>query len=113
MPNGEIESECVKRLKDMGDWMTKYGYTIYGTQEGFIKPQTWGAVTKKGKTYFIHILDNSITSLTVNLPHIKSAKWVNTGFPMEWKKDKKTGDVSFTIKGVLDSIDSIIEVEVK
>ncbi|MBK5721270.1 alpha-L-fucosidase [Dysgonomonas sp. Marseille-P4677] len=113
MPNGEIEQECVVRLQEMGEWMAKYGYTIYGTKAGFIKPQPWGAVTKKDKKYYIHILDNSTTSLTVNIPDIKSAKWINVNSALEWKKDKKSGDVSISIKGVLDDIDSIIEIEVK
>lgn len=113
MPNGMIEPECVTLLKEMGEWMHKYGYTIYGTKGGFIKPQPWGAVTNKNKTYYIHILDNNLTSLTFNLPNIKSAKWINVDLPMEWKKDKKTGDVSFSINGTLDDIDSIIAVEVR
>lgn len=113
MPDGRIQPECVERMGQMGDWMQKYGYTIYGTQAGFVLPQPWGAVTQKDKTYYIHILDENITSLILNIPDIKSANWVNIDSKLVWKKDKKTGDVTFTIGSDLDNIDSIIEVKVK
>ncbi|MFV0312576.1 MAG: alpha-L-fucosidase [Dysgonomonas sp.] len=113
MPNGQIQPECIQRLQEMGEWMDSYGYTIYGTQQGFVKPQAWGAVTKNGKTYYIHILDKDTKSITLNIPDIKSAKWINLQAQPEWKKDKKTGDVTFTLTGELDETDSIIEVMLK
>lgn len=113
MPNGKIQTECVERLQQMGEWMDKYGYTIYGTKQGFTLPQSWGAITNKGKTYYIHILEKDTPSVTLNIPNIKSAKWLNVDFKLVWNRDKKTGDVTFTIDGKLDDISSIIEVEVK
>lgn len=113
MPNGKIQQECVDRLQQMGNWMKKYGYTIYETQQGLILPQTWGACTKKGNTYYIHILDKNTPSITLNIPAMKSAKWINVDSKLDWKKDKKTGDVTFFTSGNLDDIDSIIEVVVK
>jgi alpha-L-fucosidase len=113
MPNGQIQPECVQRLQEMGKWMDKYGYTIYGTEQCFMKPQAWGAVTKNGKTYYIHILDKDTKSITLNIPDIKSVKWINFPAQPEWKKDKKTGDVTFTLSGELDETDSIMEVTLK
>lgn len=113
MPNGKIQTECVERLRQMGEWMDKYGYTIYGTKQGFTLPQSWGAITNKGKTYYIHILEKDTPSVTLNIPNIKSAKWLNVDSKLVWNRDKKTGDVTFTIDGKLDDISSIIEVEVK
>jgi len=113
MPDGRIQPECVERLEQMGEWMDKYGYTIYGTTMGFVKPQVWGATTSKGKTYYIHILDKNTPSIVLNIPNIKSARWVNVNSELIWKKDKKTNDVTFNINGELDDIDSIIEVIVK
>ena len=113
MPNGKIQTECIERLQQMGEWMDKYGYTIYGTKQGFVLPQSWGAITNKGKTYYIHILEKDTPSITLNIPNIKSAKWLNVDSKLVWSRDKKTGDVTFTIEGKLDDISSIIEVEVK
>lgn len=113
MPNGKIQTECIERLQQMGEWMDKYGYTIYGTKQGFTLPQSWGAITNKGKAYYIHILEKDTPSITLNIPNIKSAKWLNVDSKLVWSRDKKTGDVTFTIDGKLDDISSIIEVEVK
>lgn len=113
MPNGKIQSECIDRLQQMGEWMNKYGYTIYETKRGFTLPQSWGAITNKGKTYYIHILEKDTPTITINIPNIKSAKWLNVDSKLVWNRDKKTGDVTFTIEGKLDDISSIIEVEVK
>ncbi len=113
MPNGKIQTECVERLQQMGEWMDKYGYTIYGTKQGFVLPQSWGAITNKGKTYYIHILEKDTPSITLNIPNLKSAKWLNVDSKLVWNRDKKIGDVTFTIEGKLDDISSIIEIEVK
>ena len=113
MPDGRIQQECMDRLQGMGDWMDKYGYTIYGTQAGWVKPQEWGAVTNKGKIYYIHVLDGSVGSVALNIPNIKSAKWVNIDGELNWTRDRRTGDVTFTLTRGLDPIDSIIEVIVK
>lgn len=113
MPNGKIQEECIERLHQMGEWMNKYGYAIYGTKQGFTPPQTWGVITNKGKTYYIHILEKTAPNITLNIPNIKSAKWINIDSELKWNRDKKTGDVIFLLDGNMDEIDSIIEVVVK
>lgn len=115
MPNGEIQPECVDRLKEMGEWNSKYGQTIYGTQVGLMKPQSWGATTQKGKTHYIHIFKKENDQLTINLPEkskIKSAKWLNLNSELDWKVDKKANTITFDLANTpLDEIDSIIEVQ--
>ena len=113
MPDGRIQEECVVRLREMGEWLDKYGYTIYGTKMGWVKPQEWGAVTNKGKTYYIHVLDSAAESVLLNIPGIKDARWVNVDGKLAWKRDRRSGDVTFTFAGGLDPVDSIIEVTVK
>ncbi|MDR2085710.1 MAG: alpha-L-fucosidase [Dysgonamonadaceae bacterium] len=111
MPNGQIQPECVERLKKMGEWLQQYGYTIYGTQQGVIPPQPWGAVTAKGNTQYVHILDKTLSTLTLNIPDFQSARWLNVDSKLIWKKDKKTGNVTFTFNGELDDMDSIIAID--
>lgn len=113
MPDGRIQQECIVRLQEMGGWLSKYGHTIYGTKMGWVKPQPWGAVTNNGKTYYIHVLDNNAESVVLNIPNIKSAKWLNVEGELKWARDRKSGDVTFTFAGGLDPVDSIIEVTVK
>lgn len=113
MPDGRIQQECIDRLQEMGQWMDKYGFTIYGTRMGWVKPQEWGAVTRKDKTYYIHVLDDQTESIVLNIPNIKSAEWLDSEAPLSWKRDRKTGDVTFTFSGGLDPVDTILKVTVK
>ncbi|NDV63790.1 alpha-L-fucosidase [Bacteroides sp. 224] len=116
MPNGKIQPECTERLYQIGEWLDIYGETIYGTQQGPTKPQDWGAVTKKGNTYYVHVLDPQTSSVELELKNVKSVKWVNEGMTsnaVKWKTDKKTGKTVFTFAGELDKVDSILEVIVK
>ena len=113
MSNGKIQPECIERLQKMGEWMKKYGYTVYKTKQGFISPQDWGVSTCIGKTHYIHILNKDMPTLTLTIPGFQSAKGINFEQPVVWKKDKKTGDIVFTFTGALDEIDSIIEVQIK
>jgi alpha-L-fucosidase len=114
MPNGEIQDECVVRLAEVGKWTSAYGETIYGTQAGIVKPQSWGAATQKGSKHYIHILGKDEERVVVRFPQkIKSARWLNIDSKLIWKRDNKTGDVTFELTGVpLDEVDSIIEVDI-
>ncbi len=56
MPNGEIQPEFVNTLKEVGEWTSKYGETIYGTRGKVIASQDWGTITQKNNEMFVHIL---------------------------------------------------------
>jgi alpha-L-fucosidase len=68
MPDGRIEPRQVERLKEMGEWLGKYGETIYGTRGGPWKPTSSIASTRKGNTIYLHLL--GWNGKTVNLPNI-------------------------------------------
>ena len=57
MPNGKIQPENVKTLKEMGKWMKQYGETIYGTRSGPTGAKKWGVSTWKDNKIFVHVLD--------------------------------------------------------
>ncbi|HUW18320.1 MAG TPA: alpha-L-fucosidase [Sedimentisphaerales bacterium] len=57
MPTGQIEPRQVDRLKEMGDWLRKYGESIYGTRGGPYKSGTWGASTYKGNRIYLHFFN--------------------------------------------------------
>jgi alpha-L-fucosidase len=57
MPDGRIEPRQIERLREMGDWLKKYGESIYGSRGGPFMPGTWGASTHKGNTIYVHVLD--------------------------------------------------------
>lgn len=57
MPTGEIEPRQVERLKEMGDWLTKYGQSVYGTRGGPYSNGRWGGATRKDKTIWLHVFE--------------------------------------------------------
>jgi alpha-L-fucosidase len=57
MPDGKIQPEFTTRLREMGEWLARYGESIYGTRGGPIAPRPWGVTTKKGEKVYVHILD--------------------------------------------------------
>ena len=56
MPNGAIQQEFTDTLKIVGLWMKANGTTIYGTRGNLVPQQSWGTVTMKNKTIYVHIL---------------------------------------------------------
>jgi alpha-L-fucosidase len=56
MPDGRIEPRQVERLKEMGQWLAKYGESIYGTRGGPFKPGEWGASTCKENKIYLHVM---------------------------------------------------------
>jgi alpha-L-fucosidase len=65
-PDGLIDPEQTNRLKEVGDWLGKYGESIYGTRGGPYKPNHDFACTRKGNTLYLHIL--SWPTDTLKLP---------------------------------------------
>lgn len=56
-PDGSIEPDQVERLKEVGQWMEKYGESIYKTRGGPFPNSEWGGFTHKDNVIYIHILD--------------------------------------------------------
>jgi len=57
MPTGEIEPRQVARLEEIGQWLAKYGQTIYATRGGPFKPWRGGASTHKDNQIYVHVFD--------------------------------------------------------
>jgi len=82
MPTGEIEPRQVQRLKEMGEWLAKYGETVYATRGGPYKPGSWGASTHKDNTVYVHILNfpaNGILTLPALDKKIIASKLLTGG----------------------------------
>lgn len=75
MPNGVVQPEFQERLAYMGNWLRTYGESIYNTKGGYIRPQKWGCITQKGDTMFVHVLNDSSTTIQLeNFPYKKITK---------------------------------------
>jgi alpha-L-fucosidase len=108
MPTGEIEPRQVDRLKEMGQWLAKYGQTIYKTRGGPWRPGPWGASTYNGNTVYVHVLQWSGDA--VSLPGI-AKKIVSHSVLTGGKADVKQTDEAVTIsvpQGDRQEIDTII-----
>lgn len=58
MATGEIPHEAVDNLKIAGDWLKKYGESIYDTKPSpFRWNYNWGYVTQKPNKLYLNIAD--------------------------------------------------------
>ena len=56
MPDGRIEQRQINRLQQIGQWLARYGESMYGTAGGPFKPTSWLASTSKGTRVYVHLL---------------------------------------------------------
>ena len=56
MPNGEIQPGFASRLRAVGEWVSRYGDSIYGTRGGPWMPGDWGVTTQKKDKVYVHVL---------------------------------------------------------
>ena len=107
-PGGALPSLALDRLKAIGEWMNKYGETIYGTRGGIVAPHDWGVSTQRGNKLYIHILNCVDSSLFVPLGNhkVKSALVYATGKPVNYTK---TGNgITLNFGAIPTDIDYII-----
>jgi len=115
MPNGEIQPEFAERLNDMGQWMAKYGESIYGTRGGPLEPtQNYMTTCKENKTY-VHVLkwdgeDRLI--LPISIRKVKKA-WKFNGKTLEAMQihEHPQGLIVIVPQDKQDDIDTIIVLE--
>lgn len=113
-PDGTIEPLQEDRLREMGKWLEKYGYTIYKTRGGPFKPTDWGVSTRSGNKIYLHILKWSGDSPKIVLPdlgmNIKNCALAGGG-KAKWSKINGENIIEFDGK-LLKPINTIVEIEV-
>lgn len=88
-PNGELPAIALNRLKGMGEWLQKYGETIYGTTAGDVAVQDWGVTTRKGDRLFVHIFNKDLKSLYLPIScKVKVAKEFLSGEAVKFEQWK-------------------------
>jgi len=65
MLDGRIEQRQVDRLKEMGQWLTRYGESIYGTRGGPYRPTDWMVSTRKTDKIYLHLFTLPQTELVL------------------------------------------------
>jgi len=113
-PNGKIQPEVVRRLEEIGKWMSLNGETIYGTRGGSMPPRKWGVTTKKDDKVYVHIFkvpeDGKVTLPNTSKLKVKSAKLFKDGSKIAFRKK---GDIVLHIpETCIDKIDTIVVLEI-
>ncbi|HVW61033.1 MAG TPA: alpha-L-fucosidase [Puia sp.] len=111
MPNGRIQPEFIDTLKKVGDWLARYGETIYGTQGGPVGPRTWGVtVEKEGKTY-VHVLNAEDKAILLSglQRKIRRLTVFGTGEKLKFRQDGSGTLVELPASP--DDIDTVLVIE--
>jgi len=114
MPNGVIQTEFRDRLAAMGDWLDRYGRTIYGTRGGPIPAGDWGVSTSTGDDVFVHVLDwpESVLALPWEGGAIRSASLFRNGQSVRF--EQKDGALILWLPGRPEGlVDEIVTLSTK
>ena len=103
MPNGKIQEEHIKSLKEIGVWLSKNGQTIYKTKKGPIETSDEITSTIRGNKIYIHLMNSNRES------YIKSIFGTNSKVTYSNTKSGLTLSVN---KENRNDIDTIIEIDV-
>ena len=98
-PDGKINPPEAANFLKMGDWLKKYGESIYATQGGPYMPGPWGVSTHKGNKIYLHVMQD-LNSQTLELPALPvkiSKASVLTGGTVDFTQTDKA--VTFTMQG--------------
>ena len=109
MPNGKIQPEFESRLREMGQWLSRYGESVYGTRGGPVTPRPWGVTTHKGATVYLHVLDWPDETLSLpKLPgKVTAGRFVKDGSRAAFIED--AAGVRVTIPASMrDDIDTVV-----
>ena len=112
-PNGELPSVAVERLKGVGEWMSKYGETIYGTTAGNVMSASWGTTTRKDNMLYVHLLADRMPQF-VTLPvteKVISSTLFGTGEKVKWEKIQ--GGIVLHTENLKPSVDCIVALKLK
>jgi len=109
LPTGEIQTDQIDVLGKMGQWLKKYGYTVYGTRGGPFVNGAWGGFTYKGNKVYLHLLDSSKDKFI--LPALKEkivSAEVITGGRVQFKQSDKELEINI-LEYKLNPVDVIVE----
>ena len=112
-PDGKLPVEAVERLKAIGDWMGRYGETIYGTRGGIVRPHDWGVTTQKGNTLYVHIMNCQDRALFLPLTERRVASARMFDGHQKVRVSKNAEGVTLELPAVPKGVDTIVELTLK
>lgn len=107
--NGELPAAALDRLAGMGEWLGRYGSTIYGTTGSRLPKVEWGTSTHKGDITYLHVTDSEIAEVAIPWQgKVKSVKpFDGAGKPVY----KQKGDSLMISLPPRDCVDYILEIK--
>lgn len=121
--NGNIPDESLKALKEMGDWMSKNGKSIYGCGYAGLEKPEYGRITRNGNKLYYHLYENTIGPMAlIGISHdqVKKIRMLSTGHEVELSTSwvhSDYPDIVFVDLGpdpnLPDPVDTVLEVELK
>ncbi|NVJ63722.1 MAG: alpha-L-fucosidase [Flavobacteriaceae bacterium] len=89
-PSGVIPQESLDGLKQMGEWTSINGASIYGTRGGPLSPQVWGVSTQNDTHVFVHILNHpKDQSIFIPGSYAKKAVLLDSGKKLKIRWESK------------------------
>jgi alpha-L-fucosidase len=90
-PDGTIQPEFKDRLREIGEWLSVNGESIYETTYGPIQGVTSLRTTMKGKSVFVHIFDwpSGTLELTGLNAKVISARTLANGEPATFEQSER------------------------
>lgn len=113
-PSGALPDDALDRLAGIGEWMNRYGETIYGTTAGDFPAQSWGTTTRKGDKLYVHVMTADTADIVLPLTcKVTKAIGFDTGEPIKYTSDRKGGTVTLHLTQIPKNTDYIIELLTK
>ena len=113
MMDGRMEARQITRLKEVGDWLKKYGESIYDTHGGPYPPTATYATTRRGNKIYVHVLEKKESFLQLApLPGVRIKKaYFMKGATLAFTQDEKTGYRIALPDSMPDAVSSVIVLE--
>ncbi len=111
-PDGNLPAASLDRLAGIGEWMSRYGESVYGTSATSIPEQCWGVTTKKDDVIYLHLISSLEGCHVISVPvegKVKSVIALEDGASLKYKVSD--GRLYITLPDIPSCIDYVIKVQ--
>lgn len=111
-PDGTLPEAALTRLAEMGQWLDRYGESIYATVAGDYREGDNLITTRNGNVLYVHILNTDIEQVKMPVAQkVKSVEVLGEGTRIDYKYRK--GELTFAVDVPSDCIDYVVKVTLK
>ena len=112
-PDGGIPAPSVRILTAVGEWMKRYGHTIYGAERFNGQRSNWAQYTRKGKTLWVqcHAWPGEVMSISGLRTKVKSAKLLGSRGKVGIEQDRFRLRLTGLPAKAPDKLVSVVELE--